>query len=342
MAILDTELLMLKSEGIDDTTPANNGGRMDNNASVTPGAANNVFPSVFKAERISGSVKYRKTFCKVANDDDDTLFNPQFWLDNTTPADDWVTIFAGTQTDNQSNITGNEDHYGCAVLQSDVSAGAGSIVVTVEDSSLVTGGADEIFRDGDTIRITNKDTPESAVGTEEIHSISGTPTVSGNDVTITLADNLANPYNVSDNTYGTRVMSVLESADIVSSIGTVTTSGKTFDDTVVTADNIGSIEQVITLTFTDSSNFTASSDVPGVSLSGGSISSLYEPNNPDVSKPYLSIPTSAWTDTYTNGDTVTIPTHPAAFAIWQKRTVPAGASSLSGNKAVVVFTGEAV
>ena len=79
MTIIDSELLMLKSAVIGDA--GTNGGRMDNNAAVVSAVLNNVFPSVFRAERLAGSTKYRKTFMKVANDDDDTLFNPLVWLD---------------------------------------------------------------------------------------------------------------------------------------------------------------------------------------------------------------------------------------------------------------------
>ena len=103
MTIVNSELVILKSKVItDDST---NGGLMDNTAIVTSGVANNVWPSVFKAERTAGSTKYRKTFMKVANDNDEVLFNPQIWMDVVTPGEDWVTLFAGTQTDVASGIS---------------------------------------------------------------------------------------------------------------------------------------------------------------------------------------------------------------------------------------------
>lgn len=345
MTIVDSELLMLKSSVVDDTV--SNGGRMDNNGGVTTGVLNNVWPSVFKAERLAGSTKYRKTFLKVANDDDDTLFNPQMWLDRRTPADDWVVFFAATQIDIQSSITGSEDCYGCGILETNVAAAAGSIVVTVEDSTLATGAADEIFRDGDTIRITNKDTPDSGTGTEEEHIINGTPTVSGNDVTITLTGTLANAYNTDDNTYGTRIMSVYEPSDIEGSYDSFvdTTAGDgTYDDSTypVLLDNIGTINQTVTITFTGATTFTAASNVAGVTLTGGSIGVDYQPSNGDVTKPYFTLETAGWAGTWASGDTVVFNTVPASSAIWQKRVVPAAATSLTGNRAVVVFSGEAV
>ncbi len=343
MAIVDSELVMLKSKVVSDEV--GNGGLMDNTAVVTTGVVNNVWPSVFKAERIAGSTKYRKTFLKVANDSDETLFNPQIWMDIITQGEDWVTLFAGTQTDIQSGIGGTEDHYGCGTLQANIAAGVSSFVVTVENAVLATGAADEIFRDGDTIRITNKDTPSSGTGTEEILVISGTPTVSSLDVTITIVGTTANAYNIDDNTYGTRVMSVLEPSDITASFDSFvdTTAGDgAYDDGSYPPllDNIGSINQTVTITFTDATNFTAASNVAGVTLSGGSKSSDYLPNNPDVTKPYFTLETAGFSGTWASGDTIVFNTVPASQAIWQKRTVPAGAASLTGNKATVVFSGE--
>lgn len=345
MSIISTELLMLRSGVITDTDV--NGGRMDNNSVVTSNVQNNVWPSVFKAEREAGSTKYRKTFWKVANDDDDTLFNPQCWLDAPTQADDWVMFFVGTQINTQADITGSEDCYGCGALHTNVSAAAGSVIVTLEDASLLPAGADELFRDGDTIRITNKDTPSSGAGTEEIHVISGTPSISGLDITITLVGTLAYAYNTDDNTYGTRIMSVYEPADVVGSYSdfVVTTAGDgDYNDSSypVIPDSLGTIEQIVTLTFTDSTNFTAASNVSGVTLSSGNTTTEYAPSNPDLTKPYFTLEYEGFSGTYANGDTVVFATQPASVPLWGKRVVPAAASSLTGNRATMVFTGEAV
>lgn len=344
MTIQASELKRKKSLVVTDTD--SNGGRMDNNSNVVSGVTNNVWPSVFKTERQAGSTKYRKTFFKVENDADETLFYPQIWMDVPTPGEDWIIFFLGTQSDIQSAITGSEDCYGCAPLKTNVSAGVSSFTVTVEDSTLATGAADEIFRDGDTIRITNKDTPSSVSGTEELHVIDGTPSVVGNDVSITIVGSLANDYNIDDFTYGTRVMSVLEVPDVVSSVDSVVSSTAgdgDYDDTTypVLPDNIGTIDQEVTLTFTDSTNFTAASNVPGVSLLNGSISSDYAPQNPNASnKPYFTLDKDGWTGTWALGDTLTITTTPASIPIWEKRVIPAGASSLTGNRTVMVLSGE--
>lgn len=343
MAIVDSELTMLKSTVVSDVSA--NGGLMDNSSVVTSGVVNNVWPSVFKAERLAGSTKYRKTFLKIANDDDETLFNPQVWMDIITQGDDWQLFFAGTQDDVQGDITGSEDCYGCASLNANITAGVSVIVVDVEDASLAPGGADEIFRDGDTIRITNKDTPSSVTGTEEDHVISGTPTVSTLEVTITIVGTTANAYNTDDNTNGTRIMSLLEPSDIAcaySSFVDTTAGDGVYDDGTYPPimDNIGTIDQTITITFTDATNFGAVSDVSGVTLSGGAIGGDWIPSNPTFTKPYVTLETAGFSGTWANGDTIVFHTSPASLGIWQKRVVPAAAASLTGNKAVVVFSGE--
>ena len=344
MSIVDGELKMYKSKVVtDDTT---NGGIMDNTAQVISGVVNNVWPSVFKAERLAGGTKYRKTFLKVANDNDETLFNPQLWMDVVTQGDEWVIFFGGTQTNVQNDIVGTETKYGCAILQANVSGGGGSIVVTVEDSTLASGN-DVIFRNGGTIRITNKDTPSSITGTEEIHVINGAPGVSGNNITLTLTGTLANAYNIDDNTYGTRVMSVLEPSDIVTSFDNFvdTTAGDgAYDDSTYPPilDNLGTIAQTITITFTGATTFTATSNVSGVSLTGGTTGTDYSPSNSDVSKPYFTLESAGFSGTWASGDTIVFDTIPAALTIWQKRVVPAGADSLTGNRAVIVFTGESI
>lgn len=346
MSILDSELLMFKSLAISDLT--GNGGKMDNAAQASTGVVNNVWPSVFRAERTDGSTKWRKTFLKVQNDDDLIFYYPQIWLDIVTPGDDWVTFFAGTQTDTQGGTTHTgaaaADHYGCGTLQTNVSIGGQTIIVTVEDVSLITGGADEIFRDGDTIRITDKVDPTSGTGNEEIHTIDGTPTNSGNNVTITIVGTLANAFTTASNT---RVMSVYEPDDVEASwdswVETCAGDG-TYDEATtgnVVADNIGSIEEEYEVAFTDATNFTIRDFADNV-IGSWTTSQDAIPLNSDNSKPLFTLLAAGWADTWASGDTIVFETHPAAVPIWQQRVVPAAADSLAGDRTTVAITGESV
>ncbi len=347
MSILDSELLMFKSLVVDDST--SNGGKLDNNNQVITGVVNNVWPSVFRAERLVGSEKYRKTFLKVQNDDDLTLYFPQVWLDIITPGDDWVTFFLAGQTDIQSSINGSEDHYGCAVLDADITGGnvTSTFDVDVEHLDLVTGGDDEIFRDGDTIRITDKVDPTSGTGNEELHVISGDPTNTDTVVTITIVGTIANAFTVASNT---RVMSVYEPSDVVSSWDNWAETCKgtgTYDEGTtgnVVADNIGSIEETYTLTFTDATHFTVK-NAAAETIGTGDTGTNFIPINDDNSKPLITILAAGWSgvwDETGTADNIVFKTHPAIIPIWQKRTVPAGAGSLAGNRTVIAVTGESV
>lgn len=334
MSIISSEVKFYKSAVVNDTST--NGGRMSTNALVS-GVLQNVFPHVLSAERTAGSTKYRKIFIKVANDDDFSYIAPQIWFDNETPGDDWAVLFAATQVDTQTDITGSERIYGSAGLKSDASAAGSTIVVDVEDASL-TG----IFQASDDIRITDMVDPDSVTGNEEFHVINGAPSVSGTEVTITTTSPLANTYTVAG---GARVMSILEPGDIETSFSgwTETTASGTYDETSfpVVGDNIGTIYQTWTLTFTDATNFTVAGDTIG-SVTSGSTASDYSPNNPDFTKPYFTLESGGWGGTWASGDTIEFLTVPASTAVWEKRVVPAGASSLSANKIVLVAYGETV
>ncbi len=353
MSILDSELLMFKSLVVSDAI--GNGGKLDNSEQVTTGVVNNVWPSVFKAERLAGSTKFRKTFLKVQNDDNLTLYYPQLWLDIITPGDDHVTFFPATQIDTQTGANpgggfdGSELHYGCGTLDADITGGnvTSTFDVDVEHLNLVTGAVDEIFRDGDTIRITDKIDPTSGSGNEEIHTISGTPTNTDTVVTITITGTVANAFTTLANT---RVMTVYEPSDTVSSWDNWAETCKgtgTYDEGTtgnVVADNIGSIEETYTLTFTDTTHFTVT-NVAMETVGTGDTGTNFIPLNDDNSKPLLTILAAGWAgvwDETGTADNIVFKTHPATIPIWQKRTVPAGAGSLAGNRTVVAVTGESV
>lgn len=336
MTILSTELLFYNAETVSDA--ATNGGIMGlaTTKKITSSAVQNVFPHVFSAERIAGSTKYRKVFAKVANDADDTLIGAQLWLDAPTAADDFVVFCAGTQTNTQGDLTGSERIYGCAAITSDIAAGGQAIVVEVEDAA-ITG----IYQVGDTIQLTDKTTPDSATGNAEQLTID-TVAVSGSQVTIGTVEVIGNDYLVAS---GSRVASVYEPGDIVAAAGTLTvnSSAGTYDDTTypVLADNIGSVAQTVTLTFLDSANFTAVSNVAAIgTLPAGSTGTDYAPSNANFSKPYFTLKADGWGGTWAAGDTLTVPITPAAAAVWEKRVVPAGAASMASNKVTLVMSGE--
>jgi hypothetical protein len=330
MTILSSELKAYYPATISDA--AGNGGRISFNP-ITSGALQNVFPHVFRAERVAGSTKRRKLFFRVANDADETLYAPSIRLHAPTVGQDRVYFHIGTQRDTQADITGSERKYGAATLKTTVTAGGSTLVVTVEDASL-TG----LFASGDKIRITDKATPTSSTGNEEELIINGAPSVSGTDVTITTTTALANGYAA-----GAHVSSLYyPPADLACSVSNWAESGAgTYNETLypVVPDNIGTAEQTWTLTFTDATHFTVVGDLIG-SVGSGTVGADFAPVNSAVAKPFFTLAAAGWGGTWAAGNTIVFQTHPPAIAIWETRVVPAGAASMAGNGCTSVFEGE--
>jgi hypothetical protein len=170
---------------------------------------------------------------------------------NRLTGSDRLYLFAGTQTDLQSDIS-SPDLYGAGKLDASVLAGVSEIDVLVEH------GATTIFRAGGLIRISDQTSVGSGGNAEYKVIDTGGVSVAGDVVTLTLTSALANDYS-STNTF---VSSIYETAEVKGSAGNkvVTSTLGTFDETLVTVGNLGSLYQTVTLTFTSATAFTATSD----------------------------------------------------------------------------------
>ena len=312
MSITASELVIRYSAN--RTATSANGGRMSTVA-LTSGAKQNFFPDWTAAQMASGATRYRKFFVHNTNAENLALTDAMLHLLAPTPAGDRITMFGGTADDTQADI-GSPTEYGAAALQSAVAAGATSLTVTLEDDAMA------IFRTGDQIFVTD--------GTNSEYHDAVTVAQNGSLVAISLApgDMLTYAY-----TSGAVVASVLPLGTIVAAIATVNkvTGSGGLDATAITADNQGSISQTVTLTMSSTTTFSAVSDVLG-SLGTGSIGSDFAPVNSDYTRPYLTVPATAWSGTWAAGETATIPVTQAAPAVWLKNVVPAGAAAY-GNDA---------
>ena len=341
MAIQANEIKWYRSELVNDT--ASNGGRLTANECLD-NVKNNVWPDVSQAERLAGSVKYRKTFIKIANDEDLALINPQVFIETQTPGEDTIVLLLGSQTDTQTEVEAYNRFYGAAALDVDADAGDGVLLVNVETGNGV--GGHEIFQDGDLLRISDKSSVEAETGNSEFVRLASSNAISwnGNQATLTLAAAvvLENGYVAANS----KVASVLEVADIEALLDNWSESSVagTYDEMTspVLLDHIGSIEQTWTLTFTSDSQFSCYGDQLGLVGSGSINDASFAPNNADFNKPYFTLTGGSppWGGTWAASDTLSFSTHPAAVPIWEKRTVPAGANSFSGNKVVVAIVGE--
>lgn len=332
MSIVQSELVWRRAATNDDT--GSNGGRMTH-TSIPSGVKNNIWPDVPQSERTAGSTKHRKVFVHVANDDDLTLVAPRFFVESRTPGDDLVIFFAGTQDNTASGISGTETKYGCGILNQNYTAGGMTLQVLVEDWTTVN---DRIFADGRKIRVSDK-ANVNASGNEEWATISGAPSASGNVVTLTLAAALTNSYVATT----TKVSTVYEPGDVAAVVSNWSESGSgTYNEGTypVLCDNIGTIYQNWTITFTSATAFNLTGDSLAGTVATGNVGSDFAPLNPNFSKPYFTLRAAGFGGTWTTGNTIQFRTSPASVPLWYKRVIPAGASSLSGNSVIVAVDGE--
>lgn len=331
MSILGSELKPYRSVVVSNL-PANGG--VMSSSEIVSGVSGNLFPNATQAERAAGAVHYRKMFYKVNNASDLTLLNSRLWQDTNTVGDDKIVFSPSTQRGTQADVSPGDSLYGVGVLNASVSGGATSLGVLVEDGAVI------IFRNGELIRITDRATPYSA-GNEQWVRIVGTPTVSGNLVTMTIDTPLAVAYLSG----ASKVSSVYEYGDVAATRSAITVSSPlgtvspVVDAEDITTTNVGTVEQTWTLTFVSPTAFNISGDLLGA-IGSGNIASTTAPFNASMGDAYFRIDPAVFGGTFAGGDTVVFSTHPAAVPIMLRRTVPIGASPVSNNFAAIYIDGE--
>ncbi|MBF0488160.1 MAG: hypothetical protein HQK98_08370 [Nitrospirae bacterium] len=150
---------------------------------------------------------------------------------------------------------------------------------------------------------------------------------SGNVATIKTVEQFASNYATA-NTYCGVAITI---GDVKTSLSNKSITGSgTFDETKVVLDNVGTVEDTFTLTFTSATAFNCVGTLEG-SIGTGSINSSFTPTNANTGQKYFQIPANAWGGTWATGNTLQIKTHPAAAALWLKEVVPSGTSAYSEN-----------
>lgn len=337
MSIDKSELIMMKAATNNDS--ALNGGRMSVNQAADA-VLGNGFDVVSSAERVAGSTKYRKRFLKVNNDDDLSLQVARLMMLQNTPSGCVISVFPGTQVDTQGDLSGSEDQYGVGVLDSTATAGSSTLVVNVEDDSVA-----RIFRDGDLVMVsdmTTDGTPDivNGSGNKEFKTIDSV-VFAGDQATITLTEPLDNTYATTGD--GAYVASCVEvgtiEADFENFVVTAAGSGD-YDDAgnPVLLDNIGTMRDTWTLTFTSATAFDCVGSNEGA-VGSGNTSSDFSPINSALSKPYFTLESAGWSGSFQAGDTVVFDTNPAAAPIWLRRVVPAGIPAVSPDNWILAVTG---
>lgn len=334
MAILDSEIVWRPAALVSDSTPAQNGGRMLF-SQIVSAVKNNLFPDVSQSERNAGSVKRRKAFIHIASAQDSALLNVRLFLDALTPAGDFVVFYPGTSTDTEDQMVARP--YGVGTLHGAASAGATQVQVDCEHNAQY--ATLQPVRVGDLLRVS--DAPGTGgSGHEEFVTVSAV-SYGASFATIDFTPALANAYAMGV----TLVSSVLELASIAGAISApvVASSAGTLDAATVgnlVANNKGAIPQTWTLTFNSATTFTASGHTVGALPSAGATSADFAPTNPATGTPYFTLKASTWGGTFAVNDTVVFTSDPASVAIWYRREVPAGTSSLANDYASLAIQGE--
>lgn len=322
-------------------TAAENGGPML--ASVNPliasGSMNNVFDHVLSDQRTSGLTTVRKIGLKIHQDDTaGYLASARFGVEPTLGSD-VVRLCASAGPDEyEDDLTGSERKYCGGVLVSAITAGASSLVVDVKLSAC-TGD----IVSGDILCLTDKYTPDGSGNTEYL-TVSGAPVVSGTQLTITVAETIANSYAAYSAGTGGKVCSVLAHGGIQAAASTLVQSRASgYDDSTypLILNNMGTIDDDITLTFTDATTFTVASARLG-SLASGSKAADYSPLHPVFAKSLFKLEVAGWNGAVTHqaGDTITFSLTAAVAYMWEYRVIPALCPPLSGNRVILLHTSE--
>ena len=323
MAIIPSELKLYKSRYVNNA--ATNGGRISG-LEIPQNVKNGIFPDVSQMERDQGAVIWRKVFYKIANVDNMALQDAKLWTDIVSPGSGRVAMYRGSQRDSQGDIVANSGKaYGPAQLTIDATAGDTQITVLAES------GANDVFHDADVIYLNDGNSDEFISAS----SVSW----SGDVATINLASGLMNNYSAAG---PCSVASCITADEIETSWDnwSLTSANGEYDTSSnpVQLDNIGTIEQTWTLTFTSSTDFNISGDTVGA-LGTGSLSTDLAPINPDFSRPYFTLRSAGFSGSFVAGDSIVFQTHPAAIPLWLKEIVPIGAAA-GNEETIIAIAGE--
>lgn len=177
-------------------------------------------------------------------------------------------------------------------------------------------------------------TPPTFIGSPD----SGTPITAtywdkpyswvGNVVTVQLADTIAENYTAL-NTYAGGCVEMNEIVPIQRSWVETSVSG-TFDETTYppVVNNVGTVYDTWTLTFTSGTVFTCSGLISG-NVGTGSTSANFSPSNPVFGQPFFTIPLLGWGGTWTAGDIVVFVTEPSSIPILWKEVIPAATPAVT-------------
>lgn len=330
MPVLDNDLVFRRAALVSDLTPTQNGGRMSALAIVSS-VKNNLFPDVTQAQRTAGADHWRKLFLHAASADGSALIDARVFLEDRTPGDDHVLLYAGTHSDTQEAVLGRP--YGVGRLAAAAAVGDTVLEVEFEHAQMAVLRP---VRAGDVVRVYDI---KPTVNVQVLATVSAVAW-SGARASITLADALEQAFEASGSLDYVTVASVIATASLQASATApvVSSAGGAFAGAPVGSSR-GTILQSWTLTFTSSTAYRLDGDTLGSNVATGNVAVYFSPDNP-AGGVYFTLHSTAFSGTWSAGDTLTFDTTPAALPLWLRRIVPPGARSLGGNGVVVSVQGE--
>ena len=312
-----TDLVLMKSVTVNDTDA--NGARMSF-TQVTSNTLNNMFPNVTQTERTNGTTRYRKFFFRNKNAANETGSNARVWISSKSVGGDYFRLKAGTDTDVQSAADDYTNWLGSGYLSSVLAADSTTLEVLFDTNDGVYAGS--------RIRIS-----DSSGGEEFLTVATAGVSWNSNTATITTTTSARNTYPASQNSI---VAGVVDLSDLVAATAawSETSVSGTYDEASypVEVNNVGTVTETWTLTFTNATAFTVSGASEG-SLGAGSTLGNFQPVNtgPGTGDYYFVLRAAGWGGTWALGDTVTFTTTHSSASVWLKEVVPAGTSAQTNN-----------
>ena len=116
-----------------------------------------------------------------------------------------------------------------------------------------------------------------------------------------------------------------------------TSGAGTYDETTypVIPHNKGSYKDLITITFTSSTEFSVSGTDLGSLGTGFVITADCTPTHPTNGSDMFTLDKDGWGGTWAGGDTITFELYPACQGIWLKEVVPSGTTQEPHNLIVL-------
>ena len=313
-----TDLLLMKSVTISDAEA--NGGRQSY-TQVSSNVLNNMFSNVSQADRTAGVTKYRKFFFRNKNASNETAANSRLWISSKSTGGDYFRLKAGTDIDTQAEADDYTEWMGTGYLDGAVSTDATTFDAIFDINNGIYNGS--------MIRITDNS------GGEEFLTIAGSGGVTwlGNTATIVTTSSVRSTYPSGQNSL---VSGVIDLGSLITSTSdwAETTASGTYDEVTypVAMNNIGTVSDDWTITFTAATTFIVSGANTG-SVGTGSTASNFSPVNASAGGGayYFVLSSAGWGGTWQTGETVTFTTVHSSAGIWIKEIVPASTSAKTSN-----------